>query len=342
MMLTIWRTQFVAFIAIYCIHSLNFFNALAAPVSVSPQAPSLLRKQELLLNHPSHIPTRQDVHFRDNNLFRRAALQNVLVSNEAEPVHGALKVSAAREPQPVRRRGMFSGITNAVHKIGSGISHAAQKVGNAVKKAGGAVKQAVQKVGNGVKHAVKNVAQKAGNVVKQAVHKVKSGIKQVAQKASSGIRQAAQKVKSGITHAVQKVGNSVKQAAQGVKKVAQKVGNAVKKVAQPVMQAASWVNKNRASIAKGAKIGLKVMSTVTSVAGRVANFLPIPGAGKALSKGLKVASSAMDKGSDAIPGNLGSFGKAMSVMDKIQHPIDGPAGEVLDAILKREGVDISP
>jgi hypothetical protein len=84
------------------------------------------------------------------------------------------------------------------------------------------------------------------------------------------------------------------------------------------------------------------MSTVTSVAGRVANFVPVPGAGKLLSKGLKLASAGMDKGSNAIPGDLGGFGTAMSVMDKIQHPIGGAGGEVLDAILKREGVDLLP
>jgi hypothetical protein len=87
------------------------------------------------------------------------------------------------------------------------------------------------------------------------------------------------------------------------------------------MVAATWVKDNGAAFAKAAKVALKVTSTVTSIAGRVANFIPIPGAGKILSKGLKYASAGMDKGSSAIPGDLGGFGKAMDVMDKIQHPI---------------------
>ena len=64
------------------------------------------------------------------------------------------------------------------------------------------------------------------------------------------------------------------------------------------------------------KAELKVLSTATSVAGRLANVAPIPG-GKLLSKGLGVASNVLNKDSNAMPGNLGQFGK---VMDDVQNP----------------------
>jgi hypothetical protein len=266
--LTIWRTQSLTFV-VFCVCSFNVFIALAAPVPVTPH--SLLQQHELPDGYYTH--TAQDVHFHDNNLRRRTTPHNAVLSAGPKTARRAQNV-AEHSPQPIGRRGFFSGLKKAFSKVGNGIKHT------------------VKKVGNGIKQAVKQTVKKAGNVVKHV--------------------------------------------AQGVKNVAKGVKNAVKKVAQPFVKAASWVKKNGAAIAKVTKAGLKVMSTATSVGSRVASF--IPGVGTLVSQGLKAASSGLNKGSNAIPGNLGRFG---NVMDKVQHPIGGAGGAVLDAILKRDGVDLA-
>jgi gas vesicle protein len=268
-------SRLFAFIIIY-IHSFNFFVALAAPVQVTSETPSVLRKREPGPQQDNGLSTR-NVHSRNNNLSNlpTRAVQNPIKLQYPLP-------SAQREPQALVQRGFWN-------KIKSGF-----------KKMGNAVKGAVQKVGNGVK-------------------KVANGVKHVAQKVGGGVKNAVKKVGNGVKNVVHKVGN-------GVKKVAQKVGNGVK-------AAGKWVKANGAKIAKG---GLKVLSTVTSVAGRVANFVPIPGLNKAASKALKYASFGLDKGSDAIHADLGKFGSAMKVMDKIQHPFSGVAGAVMEAVLKRD------
>jgi len=153
-----------------------------------------------------------------------------------------------------------------------------------------------------------------GNAFKKVGHAISSGVKAV----GHGIASAARKVGSGIGHVARTVGHGVK--------------SAVKAVGNGVRAAGRWVKENGAKIAKA---GLKIASTVGSVAGRVANV--IPGVGKVISKALKYASAGLDKASDSIHANLGSFGKAMSVMDRIQHPLGtGIGGQVLDAVLKRD------
>jgi len=320
-MSTIFWTRSVAFIIIY-VHSFNFFVALAAPISVTPETTSLLRKR--VPSHDSGLYTRWNVHARDNkpvpvSLVHAPVAPYSSGRNPAQsPYARILKASAAapKEPefQTLVRRSIFTKIKDAFQKAGSAIKSGFQKMGNGIKsgfqKMASGIKNVAQKVGSGIK----NVAQKVGNGIKSVAQKVGSGIKSVAQKVGSGIKSVAQKVGNGIKNVAQKVGN-------GVKTAVKVVGNGLK-------TAGKWVKENGAKIAKA---GLKIISTVGSVVGRVASF--IPGVGKVVSKGLKYASAGLDKASDAIHANLGGFGKAMNVMDKIEHPLSGVGGQVLDNVL---------
>jgi hypothetical protein len=322
MMSTILQTRVFAFIIIY-IHSFSFFLALAAPVSVpvTPEISPVQRKREL--QDDSGLFMRQNVPFTvfDARINTPTPSYSRVRNPTKSRYVSTLKASTEREPEVIVSRSFFGNIGNAFKKVGGAIKSGVQKVGNGIKnvaqKVGGGVKNAAQKVGN--------VAKKVGGGIKNVAKQVGNGVKKVAQKVGNGVKKVAQKVGNGVKNVAQKVGN-------GVKKVAQKVGNGVK-------AGAKWVKANGAKIAKG---GLKVLATVSSVAGRVANFVPIPGVNKMMSKGLKYASAGLDKGSDAIKADLGGFGKAVNVMNKIQHPLSGAGGQVLDAILKRDDVVEEP
>jgi len=320
-MLTILQTQFLALIMIY-IHSLNFFIALAAPVR---ETSSVLRKREP--QHSSGIYAKRNVHSRDNTISNwpmgAPAASYLGGRNPAKSLYAlrVLKASAEREPQTLERRNIFSDIGNAFKKAGNAVKSGFQRAGHAItnvaQKVGSGVKSAAQKVGSGIK----NAAQKVGSVVKNAAQKVGSGVKNVAQKVGSGVKNVAQKAGNGIKNVAQKIGNGVKTAA----KVA---GNGLK-------TAGKWVKDNGAKIAK---VGLKAVSTYWSVGSKLANF--IPGVGKTLSKGLKAGSAALDLGSNAIHADVsgGGLGKAMGIMDKIQHPLSGVGGQVLDAVLSKRDI----
>jgi len=177
-------------------------------------------------------------------------------------------------------------------KIGNGIKHVAQKIGNGIKKV-------AQKIGNGIK----KVAQKIGSGIKKVAQKIGSGIKKVAQKIGSGIKRVAQKIGRGIKKVAQKIGS-------GIKKVAQKIGSGIKKAAQKVGHFMKTTFK------KIAKFGLKIISVVEEVAGKVVGFIPgLKPVGKAMEAVGKVAGFA----SDRIHADLGSkLDKGMAVMDKAE------------------------
>lgn len=74
--------------------------------------------------------------------------------------------------------------------------------------------------------------------------------------------------------------------------------------------------------AKIAKFGLKVISTVQSVASKVAKF--IPGIGKPISAALNGASKVSNLASNKIHVSLGKkLDKGMKIMDKIRNPVGG-------------------
>jgi len=135
-----------------------------------------------------------------------------------------------------------------------------------------------------------------------------------------------------IKHAFQKVGKGIKKGFEkvgaGIKKAAKKVGEGVKTAAKKVAKFAKTTG------AKIAKFGLEVVSTAESVASKVAKF--IPGVGKPISAALTGMSKVTGLASDKIHANLGSkLQKGMDVMKKIQNPVGGAAGKVLNA-LRRE------
>jgi len=304
MMLTILQTKNLAFIIIF-IFSSSFFNALAAPVPVTLETFSGLSKRELQHGNGNGLYARQNVQSRD------IKVSDVLVGTPASKA-SYVSAPAGQGPQTLVRRGFFDGIKNAFKKVGSAISSGFNKV----------------------KDGIKNVAQKVASGVKNVAQKAVTGVKNVAQKVASGVKNVAQKAVTGVKNVAQKVASGVKNVAEKVKKG---VGTAVNAVGKGIKTATKWVKENGAKIAKG---GLKVLATVGSVASKVANFIPIAGLNKTLSKGLKYASMAMDMGSNAIKADLGSFGKAADVMNKIQHPISGVGGQVLDAVLGRDIAEV--
>ncbi|KIM30526.1 hypothetical protein M408DRAFT_328095 [Serendipita vermifera MAFF 305830] len=99
-----------------------------------------------------------------------------------------------------------------------------------------------------------------------------------------------------------------------------------------INKAVKWVADTGAKVAK---FGLKVVSTVASVASKVVGF--IPGVGKAVGKAVGGLGHAANAASNAIKADLGPhLEKGMQVMDKIRNPVGGTAGKVLDAVLKRD------
>jgi hypothetical protein len=305
-------TRVFAFVLLY-IHSFSFFIALAAPVPVTQDVSPAQGKRE----HDNGLYMRQKVQSMDARAVLGAPAAAYLRTKSRYAL--TMKASAEREPAALVARGFFSNIGNAFKKVGGAIKGGFQKAGNAIKnvakKVGNGAKNVAQKVGNGVK----NVAKKVGGGIKNVVNKVGNGVKNVA----NGVKKVAQKVGNDVKNVANKVGNGVKNIGNGVKNAAKAVGNGVK-------TAGKWVKANGAKIAKG---GLKVLATVGSVASRVANLVPIPGVGKLMSKGLGYASKGLDKASNAIKADMGAFGKASSVMDKIQNPLSGAGGQALDAIL---------
>ena len=81
--------------------------------------------------------------------------------------------------------------------------------------------------------------------------------------------------------------------------------------------AGRFVKKDGPTIAK---VGLKVVSTTSSVAARVANFIPV--IGKPASKLIKLESKGLNMASNAIPVNLTpSLQKTSNILDDIRDPV---------------------
>ena len=123
---------------------------------------------------------------------------------------------------------------------------------------------------------------------------------------------------------LQKVGNTIKSGVQkaggAIKKGIQKAGGAIKAGAQKVKQglktAGRFIKKNGPMIAK---VGLKFASTISSVAARVVNFVPV--IGKPASKLIKLESKGLNMASNAIHANLpSSLRKTSEILDDIQDP----------------------
>ncbi|KAF8996155.1 hypothetical protein BDQ17DRAFT_1429928 [Cyathus striatus] len=211
-------------------------------------------------------------------------------------------------------RGIFDAIGNAFKNVGEGIKNVAQKVGNGVKTA-------VNKVANGAKTVVKKAADTAKKVVKKAGNVAKT---------------VAKKVVNGAKTVAKKVANGAKKVVNGAKKVAQKVANGAKNVAKKVADGSKNAANKVADVAKkdgpmAGKFGLKILSTAQSVASKGVKF--IPGVGTAASLALKAGSMGTDIASNAIQAKLpDNMQQGMNIMDKIEHPLSGTAGAVLDAI----------
>lgn len=73
--------------------------------------------------------------------------------------------------------------------------------------------------------------------------------------------------------------------------------------------------------------------------GHAASIL-LPGIGKGIKTALNVVSEAGNAISKVIPAKLGSkLEKGVSTMDKIQNPVSGIGGKILNGIFKRDRVE---
>jgi len=145
----------------------------------------------------------------------------------------------------------------------------------------------------------------------------------------SKIKKAVKKVGNTVKKGIKKVGGAVKKAATAVKKGVHKVVKHVKNAAKKVVK---FVKKNGLKIAK---VGLKAVAAATKVASHVAGL--IPGVGTSVGKALAGVSKVADFTGSKIHVSLGSkLDKVMKIMDRIQHPIGGTAGKILDTVLKRD------
>jgi hypothetical protein len=107
-------------------------------------------------------------------------------------------------------------------------------------------------------------------------------------------------------------------AGQKIKSGFQAAGKAVKKVGAVV-----------------AKVALKAAATVGSLASKAVSL--VPGVGKAVSGAIKAGTAAANAASDKIHAHMGAkVQRAMGAFNKIQHPMSGTKGAVLDAVLRRE------
>jgi len=143
------------------------------------------------------------------------------------------------------------------------------------------------------------------------------------------IKGAVKKVGNSVKKGVKKVGGAVKKAVHAVKKGVHKVVSHVRNAAKKVVH---FVKQNGLKIAK---VGLKAVAAATKVASHVAGL--IPGVGTSVGKALAGVSKVADFTGSKIHVSLGSkLDKVMKVMDRIQHPIGGTAGKILDTVLKRD------
>lgn len=293
----------------------------------------------------AHVPS----YDRSNDsIHRRSFIDNIKkgFQNFGNKIkQGFQKVGNAFKNAGQKIKQGFQKVGQAFKHAGNKIKQGFQKAGQALKHVGNKIKQGFQKVGHALKHVgqkIKQGIQHAGHKIKQAFHKVGKAFKHVGNKIKQGfqhvgnkIKHAFHKVKQAFHHAGQKIKQGFQHAGKKIKEGFQKVGHALKhaghKIKEGFVKAGHWIKENGAKVAK---FGLKVISTVASVASKVAKF--IPGIGKPISTALDIGSKLTNLASKHIHADLpDNLKKHMDNMDKVQNPIGGVAGKILE-VLKRD------